>query len=131
MSDERSYEDRVLGRVPREVLAASLALAVPAGIALGPGVGALFFAGGALAALGFLSLGRWLKAAALGDRKKALASLVGVYVLRLALIAAIFSSIILLYKKKAIAFAAGFSVLILVLLAEALVAVAQKPKWKS
>lgn len=131
MSDDRSYEDRVLGRIPREVLAASLLLAVPAGIALGPCVGGLFFAGGGLAALGFLSLKRWLYAAALGDRRKTAASLVGVYVLRLVLIAAIFSSIILLYKKKAIAFAAGFSVLILVLLAEALVAVARKPIWKS
>ena len=131
MSVERSYEERVLGRLPLEVLAASLVLAVPAGLLFGPGAGLLFFGGGALAALSFLSLRRWLDKAALGERRKALASLVGVYLLRLALIGGVFSSIILLYKGKAVAFAAGFSVLILVLLAEGLAAAAQKTTWKS
>jgi len=128
---ERSYEERVLGRVPAEILAASLVLAVPAGLVFGPGAGLLFFAGGGLAAASFLSLRSWLSKATLGNRKRVLASLVGFYILRLVLIGAAFSSIIFLYQRKAIAFAAGFSVLILVLLAEALMAIAQKPTWKS
>jgi hypothetical protein len=47
------------------------------------------------------------------------------------LIAGIFSSIILFFKRKAVAFAAGFSVLVLVLLAEALAGAARKATWKS
>lgn len=106
-------------------------MAVPTGFFLGPGVAALFFLGGILASLSFLSLKRWLFKASLGDRKKAVVSIVAFYVLRLILIGAVFSTIILLYKRKAIASAAGFSVLILVFFAEALVAVARKPTWKS
>lgn len=131
MNDEVAYEEKILKRIPVEIAAASLVLALPAGLLFGPGVAVLFFAGGVLAALSFLSLKSWLYKAALGERKKALASLVGVYILRLVLIGAAFSSIILLYKRKALASAAGFSVLILVFLAETLVAVMRKPTWKS
>jgi len=128
---DTSYEEKILRRIPAEIAAVSLIMAVPAWFLFGPGVAALFFLGGVLASLSFLSLKLWLFKASLGDRKKAIVSFVGIYVLRLVLIGAVFSTIILLYKRKAIATAAGFSVLILVFLAEALVAVARKPTWKS
>jgi hypothetical protein len=128
---DTSTEEKILRRIPAEIAAASLILAVPTGFLFGPGVAGLFFLGGVLASLSFLSLKRWLFKASLGDRKRAIVSFVGFYVLRLILIGAVFSTIILLYKRKAIASAAGFSVLILVLFAEALVAVARKPTWKS
>lgn len=131
MNSDTSTEEKILRRIPAEIAAVSLILAVPAGFMFGPGVAALFFLGGVLASLSFLSLKRWLFKASLGDRKKALVSFVGIYVLRLVLIGAVFSIIILLYKKKAIASAAGFSVLILVFFAEALAALARKSTWKS
>jgi len=131
VNSDTSTEEKILRRIPAEIAAVSLILAVPAGFMFGPGVAALFFLGGVLASLSFLSLKRWLFKASLGDRKKALVSFVGIYVLRLVLIGAVFSIIILLYKKKAIASAAGFSVLILVFFAEALAALARKSTWKS
>jgi hypothetical protein len=131
VSDDASIEEKILRRIPAEIAAVSLILAVPTGLVFGPGVAALFFIGGVLASLSFLSLKRWLFKASLGDRKKAVVAFAGFYVLRLILIGAVFSTIILLYKRKAIASAAGFSVLILVFFAEALVAVARKSTWKS
>ncbi len=131
MNDEIGYEEKVLRRIPTEIAALSLLLAVPAGLIFGPGIAALFFIGGVLASLSFLTLRHWLYKASLGDRKKAMLSFAGFYILRLILIGAVFSTIILLYKRKAIASAAGFSVLILVFFAEALVALARKPTWKS
>ena len=69
--------------------------------------------------------------AALDDRTKALGKLVVFYLLRLFLIGVVFSIIILVSKRKAIATAAGFSVLLLVFLAEALAALTRKSTWKS
>jgi hypothetical protein len=63
-------------------------------------------------------------------KKKALLSGLALYALRLLLILAIFFIIILLFSKKIIAFAVGFSVIIPVFLAEAVIALSRMKQWK-
>lgn len=62
--------------------------------------------------------------------KKALLSGLALYALRLLLILAIFFIIILLFSKKIIAFAVGFSVIIPVFLAEAVITLFRMKQWK-
>jgi hypothetical protein len=124
-------EERILKRIPAEAAGLGLVLAVPAGFFFGWDVAGLVALGGVLAALSFLTLKGWLFRVMRGDRTKALGKLIAFYLLRLFLIGAVFSIIILLSKRKAIATAAGFSVLILVFFAEALVALTRKSTWKS
>ena len=62
--------------------------------------------------------------------KKALRSSLTLYALRLLLILAVFFIIILLFYKKIIAFAVGFSVIIPVFLAEAVIALSRMKQWK-
>jgi len=63
-------------------------------------------------------------------KKKALISGLFLYALRLLLILAIFFIIILLFSKKVIAFAVGFSIIIPVFLAEAAITLSRMKQWK-
>jgi len=58
-------------------------------------------------------------------------SVLGGYLLRLLLIIAVFSIIIILFLNKIFAFMAGFSTIILVILGEAIAALPRMKKWKS
>lgn len=132
MERERTdaYEDRLLRRVPLEVLAAAAALAVPAALLFDPLTGLLFFAGGALAALGFTTLKRSLSKVLDRGRQGALRSGVALYALRLVLICAVFFLIILFFPKKILAFGAGFSMIVLVSLVEGVRALLLMKTWK-
>jgi hypothetical protein len=125
-----AIEERILRRIPVEVLVASAVLAIPAALLFDLLSGLLFFAGGALAAVGFA----WLKQSLVRfldrGRKGALRSGIALYVLRLVLISGVFFLIILLYPKKILAFAAGFSVLVLVALIEGVRALLLLRTWK-
>ena len=123
-------EERILRRIPVEVLAASAALALAAALLFDPLAGLLFFAGGALAALGFVWLKRSLSQFLDRGRKGAVRSGIGLYALRLMLICAVFFLIILLYPKKILAFGAGFSVLVLVCFVEGVRALLLMRTWK-
>ncbi len=80
---------------------------------------ALFvFAGGVLAALGFLGMKAALTRLLARDRKEAVRSGALLYAVRLILILAVFSFIIFFFPRRILAFAAGFSVLVPVFLAE-------------
>jgi membrane protein YdbS with pleckstrin-like domain len=63
--------------------------------------------------------------------KKAIRSVLVLYAIRLVLILAIFFIIIFFFSNKIIAFVAGFSTMVPVLLVEAVVALTRMKKWKT
>jgi hypothetical protein len=67
----------------------------------------------------------------LPDKKKALRSALVLYGTRLVLIIAIFFIIIFFFSRNIIAFVAGFSAIVPVFLAEAVVALTRMKQWKS
>jgi hypothetical protein len=123
-------EERILHRIPVEILAASAVLAVPATLLFDLPTGLVFLAGGAFSALGFVGLKQSLTRFLAREKKGALRSGIVLYALRLVLICAVFSLIILLYPKKILAFGAGFSVLVLVSLVEGIRALLLLRTWK-
>jgi hypothetical protein len=125
-----ALEDRILRRIPIEILTASAVLALPAMLLFDLPTGLVFFAGGALSALGFTGLKHSLTRFLARDRKGALRSGIILYALRLVLICAVFLLIILLYPKKILAFGAGFSMLVLVSLVESVRALLLLRTWK-
>lgn len=126
-----SEEERILRRIPREILIVSLLVALLSLIPFDPPTSLFIFAGGALSALSFIWLEKSLSKFLLPDKKKALKSALGFYSLRLLLIIALFFIIILFFSKKIIAFAAGFSTIILVIGGESLFALTKMRKWKN
>jgi hypothetical protein len=123
-------EDRILRRLPLDILAVALVMAVGSLLFFSPRTGLFVLAGGLFSAASFV----WLKqtvARFLGpDRKKVVRQALGFYLLRLLLIIAVFLTIILLFPRMIIAFAAGFSSLVPAILAEAVMALSQMRKWK-
>jgi hypothetical protein len=131
MPDEKAFEERILNRIPLEILALSLVLAVPVLLIFSPSAAGVFFLGGAASAVGFIWLLKSLSSALGGGKKGALRAGLGLYLVRLLLICALFLSIILIQPKRALAFGAGFSVLVLVTLVEGVWALLQMRKWKN
>jgi len=124
-------ETKILQRIPKEIFLLSF-------------IGALIFsffniitslfilAGGILSAVSFF----WIKDSLskyfyYNNKKKVIGSFVGSYILRLLLIIAVFSIIIIFFSQRIFAFIAGFSTIILVFLAEAIVALSKIKKWKN
>jgi hypothetical protein len=124
-------EEKILRRVPLEILAAGAAAGLIALPFFGLTTALLVLTGGALASLGFLwmkvSLTRFLQR----GKKAALRSGVLIYLARFVLILAVFSFIILLFPRKILAFVAGFSVLVPVFLVEGVFALLRVKTWKS
>jgi hypothetical protein len=123
-------EEKILRRIPLEVIALAAFIAVPVGLVFGALAGVFFLGGGALAAVGFLWLKSSLTRVLAKGKAQALRSGVLLYVLRFVLILGVFFIIILLYPKRLLAFAAGFSSVIPVFLGEAVVALARMKTWK-
>jgi hypothetical protein len=123
-------EDRILRRLPLDILAVALVIAAGSLLFFSPRTGLFVLAGGLFSAASFV----WLKqtvARFLGpDRKKVVRQALGFYLLRLLLIIAVFLTIILLFPRMILAFAAGFSSLVPAILAEAVMALSQMRKWK-
>ena len=126
-----SASTKILRRIPWEILALSAALAVGAWLLYDPGTALFTLWGGILAALGFIWLRQSVSRFLLSEKKKAVLSAVLLYGLRLILIIAIFSIIILFFPGRIFAFAAGFSTVILVFLFEAVAALSKLKQWKS
>jgi hypothetical protein len=124
-------EERILKRIPLEILAAGAAAGLIALPFFGVTTALLVLTGGTLASLGFLwmkvSLTRFLQR----ERKAALRSGVLIYLARFVLILAVFSFIIFLFPGKILAFVAGFSVLVPVFLVEGVFALVRVKTWKS
>jgi hypothetical protein len=123
-------EERILRRIPLEVLALAAAVAVVVGLVFSPLAGVLFLAGGALAALGIVSLKRSLNRVLAREKRDALRAGILFYLLRLALLLAVFFFIIYAFPDKILAFAAGFSTVIPVIGAEAALALSRFKEWK-
>jgi len=123
-------EEKILHRIPFEVVAFAAFLAVPVGLIFGALTGLFFFLGGVLAAVGFLWLKSSLTRVLAREKAHALRSGILLYAVRFVLILGVFLIIILLYPKKLLAFAAGFSSVIPVFLGEAVVALARMKQWK-
>ena len=123
-------EERVLRRVPVEIVVLAAVLALAAALVFDPLTGLFVLAGGVFSALGFA----WLKGALTRllsrERKGALRSGIVLYALRLVLICAVFFLIILVYPKKILAFVAGFSSVIPVALAEGVRGLLLLRTWK-
>jgi len=148
-------EEKILRRIPVEILLLSLVMALGAIFLFNPLVALFIFAGGVLSTLSFIwlkhSISRLLlfKNEKKGGRhlnekepvpffkgqspflKKALRSALALYGIRLVLIIAIFFIIIFFFSRNIIAFVAGFSAIVPVLLAEAVVALSRMKQWKS
>jgi hypothetical protein len=125
-----NYEERVLRRIPLEVPIIAFVLAIIALLFFTPLTGVFILAGGVFSALSFI----WLKKALLRflsqDRRRAVRSGLALYLLRLVLLLAVFSIIILVFPRMILGFVAGFSSLVLAILAEAAIAVSQMKQWK-
>jgi hypothetical protein len=131
MSTFEPEDERILRRIPGEILFLSAVLALPAVFLFDPVTALLFFGGGALAALGFLWLKQSLPRLLLKDRTDVLRSVILLYALRLVLICAAFFIIMLLFPRKILAFGAGFSTIVLVFLAEGVGALLRVKTWKA
>lgn len=125
-----ALEERILRRVPVEILAASAVLALPAALLFDLPTGLVFLAGGALSALGFAGLKQSLTRFLAREKKGALRSGILLYALRLVLICGVFFLIILLYPRNILAFGAGFSMIVLVSLVEGVRALLLMRTWK-
>ncbi len=128
--DEDLYE-RILRRIPLEIMGLALFLALGA-LFVFDALTALFVVlGGMLAAAGFI----WLKQSATRflspEKGRALRSSLLLYGLRLVLILALFFIIILSFSQRIYAFMAGFSTVILVFLFEAIAALSSMKTWKN
>jgi hypothetical protein len=126
----RSLEERILRRIPLEILGLSLAIAGTSLLLVNPSTSLFILAGGAFSAASFL----WLKQAIARflsqDKKKAIKFGILIYLTRLLLIIGVFSIIILLFPRMILAFVAGFSTIILSFLIEAAMAISQMKQWK-
>jgi uncharacterized membrane protein len=96
-------------------------------------IGAGFFVlvGGTVSAINFIWLNQTLSKVLLREKRKALKTSGLVFGLRLMLILAIFFIIIFFFSNKIIAFAAGFSSIIGVLLFEAVTVMSRLKTWKN
>ncbi len=124
-------EQKVLARIPLEttILAGFVGLAITFFSDLTSGL--LCFTGGAISALSFLWLKKSLSHFLSSNRRRALRSLLFLQFLRLGLIGLVFFIIIYFFSRKALAFMAGFSALILVILGEAIFGLSRMKSWKA
>ena len=125
-----SLEERVLRRIPLEIIGLSLVVACAALFLFSPRMGVFVLAGGAFSAASFLWLKQTMTRFLGPNRKKALRSGLLFYLLRLLLIIGVFSIIILLFPRMILAFAAGFSTIVFVFFLEAVMAISQMKSWK-
>jgi hypothetical protein len=123
-------EERVLRRIPAEVVVLAAVLGLAAGLGFDPLTGLFLVAGGVFSALGFVWLKQSLTRFLSGEKKSALCSGILIYILRLVLICAVFFLIILVYPKKIFAFVAGFSAVVPVSLFEGLRGLLLLRTWK-
>jgi hypothetical protein len=123
-------EERILRRIPVEIVVLAAVLGLGAGVLLDPLTGLFVFAGGLFSALGFTWLKRSLTRFLSREKKGALRSGILLYALRIVLICAVFFLIILVYPKKIIAFVAGFSAVVPVSLLEGIRGLLLLRTWK-
>jgi hypothetical protein len=124
-------EERILRRIPLEILIISLLIAIITLPIFSLTSSVFILAGGGFSAVSFVWLKQALSRFITRQKSQAIRSGIVFYLLRLALIIAVFSAIILLFPRMVLAFVAGFSSVIPAFLIEAVMAIAQMRKWKS
>jgi hypothetical protein len=129
-NNQQAFEERILRRIPLEILLISLLIAVVTLPIFSLTSSLFILGGGGFSAVSFV----WLKQALVRfltrEKRRAIRSGIVFYLLRLALIIAVFSAIILLFPGMILAFVAGFSSVIPAFLIEAVMAIAQMKQWK-
>ncbi len=118
-------EEKILRRIPFEVAAAAVLLAIGAALLFDIPTGIVFLAGGLISVLSFVWLKSSLARVLVREKAKAVRTGILLYAVRFLLILGAFFLIILLYPKKLVAFVAGFSTVIPVFLGEAALALAR------
>ena len=131
LSTDDPLEERILKRIPREVLGLSFFMAVATSFLFDVWTGFFVLAGGVLSTLNFIWLHQTFSKVLLHEKQKALKTSIMVFGLRVLLILAIFFIIIFFFSKKIIAFAAGFSSIIVILLFEAVTVMSRPKTWKN
>jgi len=126
-----SEEEKILRRIPVEILVLASVIALASIFLFNPLTALFIFAGGVFSALSFIWLKQALTKFLLFGKKKALRSALALYGIRLVLIIAIFFIIIFFFSRNIIAFVAGFSAIVPVFLAEAVVALSRMKQWKN
>ena len=124
-------EEKILRRIPLEIILFSLLCAVVGLFVYDWIIGALILAGGIVAAINFIWMRQAITRYLTSGKGRALRSSLGIYGLRLLLILGIFFIIILFFSTKIIAFVVGFSTLILVFLIEAIRGLSKLKQWNS
>ncbi len=124
-------DEKILRRIPWEILGLSGILGVGAAALFEVLTGLFVLLGGATAALGFAWLRHSMTKLLLSGRRRAVRAAALLYGLRLVLILAFFSIIILFFSAHIYAFILGFSTLVPVFLGEAAAALSRLKKWKS
>jgi hypothetical protein len=123
-------DEKILRRIPWEILALALILALGALIVFDARTGLFVFLGGGLSSLGFIWLRQSVTRFLRSDKKHAVRTALLLYGLRLVLIIALFFIIILFFPGRIYAFVAGFSTVIPVFLVEAVAALSRLTQWK-
>jgi hypothetical protein len=126
-----TLEEKILRRIPLEILLAACVLAAPVAFIFDALTSIFVLAGAAVSAAAFIWLRESLGKALLKGKKDALKTGIILYTLRLLLIIGVFLIIIFLFPKKILAFAAGFSTVIPVFLVEGVRALASSRPWKN
>ncbi len=124
-------EEKILRRIPLEVLVLSIFFAVVASFIFDLLAGLFVLAGGAISALNFIWLRQALSNVLIQGKKQVLKASLLAFGLRLMLILTIIFIIIFFFLKKIIAFAVGFSSIIVVLFVEAVAAMSRLKTWKN
>ena len=124
-------DEKILRRIPREILGLSGVLGVGAVALFGVLTGLFVLLGGTTAATAFAWLRHSVTKLMVPGQRRAVRAGVLLYGLRLVLILAIFSIISLFFSTHIYAFVFGFSTLVPVFLGEAAVALSRLKKWKN
>ncbi len=131
MTITNSEEEKILRRIPFEILVLSFVIALVSLFFFNPLIAIFIFAGGILSTLSFIWLKQALTKFLLSGKKKALRSALALYGIRLVLILAIFFIIIFFFSKNIVAFVAGFSTMVPVFLVEAVAGLSRMKQWKN
>lgn len=131
MNSDFQTEEKTFSLVPKETVVLAAILSITVHILDGFISGLFFFGGGVTSALGFAWLRKSISALLSTQKSGILKKGLAIYLLRFLLICSIFLIIILISPGRLLAFSAGFSVIILVILFEAIKTIRQMKKWKN
>lgn len=126
-----SLEEKILKRIPAEVLLLSLLLSILSFLLFDPFASVFVLAGGVFSAASFVWLRKSMSRLLTLEKKKAMRSGILLYSFRLLLILSVFSIIILFFSTRIIFVVGGFSTIVPVLLVEGIIGLSRIKKWKN